>query len=93
LLNPLSDVCAYWPQVDSSIVLFNHHPQQLRNPVRRDVDVLTRLSAEAVVPILRRQVIAIDTGDGDEPAQPVTTAWVPIGSKLSSTLLKSGCTT
>ena len=42
-----------------SVVLLNHHAQQLRDPVRSHVDVLTRLRAEAVVPVLRVRVIAI----------------------------------
>src|SRR5262245_862243 len=45
--------------LSSSVVLFDHHPQQLRDAVDRHVDVLTGLGAEAIVPALGRQVIAI----------------------------------
>ena len=43
----------------TSVVLFDHHRQQLRDPIRRYVDVLSGLRAEAIVPIFRRPVIAI----------------------------------
>lgn len=42
----------------ASVILLNHHPQQLRDPIRRDVDVLAGLRAEAIVPILRSLVVA-----------------------------------
>ena len=39
-------------------------PQQLRNPIRRDVDVLSRLRAEAVVLLMRCRL------GGEFPIQP-----------------------
>jgi hypothetical protein len=47
------------PRPYTSVVLFDHHRQQLRDPIRRYVDVLAGLRAEAIVPIFRRPVIAI----------------------------------
>src|SRR6185369_11403828 len=47
---PIAASCR--PQIDLSIVLFNHQSQQLRNAVRRHIGVLAGLRAEAVVPIL-----------------------------------------
>jgi hypothetical protein len=40
------------------VILLNHHPQQIRDPIRGDVDVLAGLRAEAIVPILGGQEIA-----------------------------------